>query len=133
MIYGDNKSDESEQSDDYPNITSIDFSYNPLDSVVEVKTETRTPDILAIIQSGNLYMYCGNNPIMYEDPSGEFWWWIPQVIPVIQRWLYDYPAKGRPGFVKMVWEQLKSIYTIEDYENYTDGYWGRQCRQLSHL
>jgi len=27
-------------------------------------------DVDSIIQSGNLYVYCGNNPIMYIDPSG---------------------------------------------------------------
>jgi hypothetical protein len=29
------------------------------------------PDILAIMQSANLYIYCINNPIMWQDPSGE--------------------------------------------------------------
>jgi len=28
------------------------------------------PDTWAIIQAGNLYVYCGNNPIMFIDPSG---------------------------------------------------------------
>ena len=28
------------------------------------------PDINAIRQSGNLYAYCMNNPLMYHDPSG---------------------------------------------------------------
>ncbi|MCL2281580.1 MAG: hypothetical protein FWC25_02845 [Dehalococcoidia bacterium] len=28
------------------------------------------PNIAAIMQSGNLYAYCGNNPVMYVDPSG---------------------------------------------------------------
>ena len=29
-------------------------------------------DYAAVWQSGNLYVYCGNNPVMYVDPSGAF-------------------------------------------------------------
>ena len=36
------------------------------------------PDIWAIIQAGNLYVYCINNPIFFIDPSGEFV--IPKII-----------------------------------------------------
>ncbi len=32
--------------------------------------EIRIPDTNAIIQSGNLYPYCMNNPVMYRDPNG---------------------------------------------------------------
>ena len=32
--------------------------------------ENKTPDSSAITQSGNLYVYCGNNPIMYRDLTG---------------------------------------------------------------
>jgi len=32
---------------------------------------TYRPDITAIMQSGNLYAYCINNPVMFVDPSGE--------------------------------------------------------------
>jgi len=32
-----------------------------------------TPDIRAIRQSSNLYVYCGNNPIMYKDSTGLVW------------------------------------------------------------
>lgn len=35
------------------------------------KGEIRIPDTNAIMQSGNLYPYCMNNPVMYSDPSGE--------------------------------------------------------------
>jgi len=41
------------------------------------------PNHLAIMQSSNLYVYAGNNPIRYRDPSGlmmegapgEYWWY----------------------------------------------------------
>lgn len=33
--------------------------------------------ISAIIQSGNLYGYCGNNSITYVDPTGAAWYhWV---------------------------------------------------------
>jgi len=34
-----------------------------------VNTQILAPDILAIIQAGNLYLYCGNNPLRWIDPS----------------------------------------------------------------
>ena len=34
------------------------------------KDETKYPDVNAIIQSSNLYVYCMSNPIIYEDPKG---------------------------------------------------------------
>jgi len=30
-----------------------------------------TPDIASIMQSGNLYVYCLNNPLMFQDPGGD--------------------------------------------------------------
>lgn len=53
-----------------------------------VATGTRTPDILSIMQSSNLYVYGMNNPLKYTDPSGEnaltaWWggamWWLTLV------------------------------------------------------
>ena len=32
---------------------------------------TMVPNIWAIMQAGNLYVYAGNNPVMFIDPSGE--------------------------------------------------------------
>jgi len=32
------------------------------------------PNIAAIMQSGNLYVYCGSNPLMFVDPTGEAWY-----------------------------------------------------------
>jgi hypothetical protein len=31
------------------------------------------PDIYAIMQSSNLYVYCGNNPLRWSDPTGLSW------------------------------------------------------------
>ena len=49
--------------------------------------EIKQPDIQAISQASNLYMYCLNNPLKYADPSGESYalawggstWWIAGV------------------------------------------------------
>jgi len=32
---------------------------------------TKVPNMWAMMQAGNLYVYCVNNPIMWADPSGE--------------------------------------------------------------
>jgi len=43
------------------------------DEKKQIKDEAKglkTPSIIAIVQSGNLYVYCGNNPVLYFDPSG---------------------------------------------------------------
>jgi len=39
----------------------------PFGDVIEVK---QMPQAESIMQSGNLYVYCMSNPIMYSDPSG---------------------------------------------------------------
>ncbi|MBP3360212.1 MAG: RHS repeat-associated core domain-containing protein, partial [Clostridia bacterium] len=36
-----------------------------------VEDEVKIPDVNAILQSSNLYVYCRNNPVKYVDPSGE--------------------------------------------------------------
>ena len=58
MIYGDEPVKWNERKED---------TYDPLG----LNTYTYKPDIAAIMQSGNLYAYCMNNPIMYRDESGE--------------------------------------------------------------
>lgn len=56
MICGDNPRKINERKSDDP---------------LGLNTYTLVPDINAITQSSNLYVYCGNNPIMYVDRNGE--------------------------------------------------------------
>lgn len=37
-------------------------------------SQERRPDLLAVKQSGNLYIYAVNNPVLYTDSSGEEVW-----------------------------------------------------------
>lgn len=53
MIYGDNPQKINEYSDE-----------------LRLNTYSYTPQINAIMQSGNLYVYCVGNPVRYCDPSG---------------------------------------------------------------
>ena len=53
-IYGDNPRKVYEQTD-----------------ALGLSTYTYAPEISAIMQSGNLYVYCVNNPMQYADPTGE--------------------------------------------------------------
>jgi RHS repeat-associated protein len=57
MIYGDNP-------------RAIGQRQDPLG----LNIYTYAPDITAIMQSSNLYVYGGNNPLMWIDPTGEAWW-----------------------------------------------------------
>ena len=41
------------------------------DEPLSLNAYTYMPDVAAITQSGNLYVYGLNNPVMYRDPSGE--------------------------------------------------------------
>jgi len=58
MIYGDNPIKWNERKADP-------------DDPLGLSTYTYRPDITAIMQSGNLYVYCMNNPIMFVDPTGK--------------------------------------------------------------
>lgn len=55
MIYGDNPQKINERED-----------------ALGLKTYTYVPQITAIVQAGNLYVYCGNTPTTYVDPTGKF-------------------------------------------------------------
>ncbi|MBR2042050.1 MAG: hypothetical protein IJ945_06745 [Oscillospiraceae bacterium] len=54
MIYGDNPNKINERED-----------------ALGLKTYTYSPSINSIMQSGNLYVYCMNSPILLMDYSGE--------------------------------------------------------------
>ena len=54
MIYGDNPQKINEREDK-----------------LGLKTYSYVPQIIAVVQSGNLYVYAVGNPVMYADPSGE--------------------------------------------------------------
>jgi len=56
MTYGDNPVKINERKSDDP---------------LGLNTYTYVPDIYAIRQRGNLYAYCLNNPLLYQDPGGE--------------------------------------------------------------
>lgn len=53
MIYGDNPQKINEREDK-----------------LGLKTYSYAPQISAVVQSGNLYVYAVGNPVMYADPSG---------------------------------------------------------------
>jgi RHS repeat-associated protein len=44
------------------------------DQAVKMAHGVLMPDIYAIMQSSNLYVYCGGNPLMFVDPTGEAWY-----------------------------------------------------------
>ncbi len=49
--------------------TSEDTHWN-VGNMIYGDNNTGIPSIAAILQSGNLYLYCMGNPVMYLDPSG---------------------------------------------------------------
>ena len=55
MIYGDNPQKINERED-----------------ALGLKTYSYAPQILSVMQAGNLYVYCVNNPLLYVDNGGQF-------------------------------------------------------------
>ena len=56
-IYGDNPQKTNEREDR-----------------LGIQTYAYVPQISAVMQSGNLYVYCMNDPVMYVDPNGNEWY-----------------------------------------------------------
>ena len=56
MIYGDNPVKINERENPYNPNNSVTFAYSP--------------NINAVLESGNLYAYCGNVPLRYIDSTG---------------------------------------------------------------
>ena len=58
MIYGDNPVKINERENPYDPYNSITFAMKP--------------DVSAVLQSGNLYGYCFNTPLIFSDFTGDF-------------------------------------------------------------
>jgi len=64
--------------DTYWNVRNMIYGSNPVklnervykDKPPELDVCSYMPDVLAVMQSGSLYMYAVNNPIKYIDPAG---------------------------------------------------------------
>ena len=56
---------------------SEDTHWNPINMIYGDNSDkdNSVPNISAIMQSSNLYVYCTNNPIMLVDPTGEYNRW----------------------------------------------------------
>ena len=50
--------------------TKIDSHWNA-NNMIYGDNKTELPDMLSVLQSNNLYVYCINNPVKYRDSSGE--------------------------------------------------------------
>lgn len=61
------------------------------------ENETRIPDINAIMQSSNLYVYCGNNPIARSDPTGQ-WYLFDDAARAIWRSGAEYYLRQKKGW-----------------------------------
>ena len=64
------------QEDIHWNTANMIYGDNPLkinerEDALGLKTYSYAPQLSAVVQSGNLYVYGANNPILYADPSGE--------------------------------------------------------------
>jgi RHS repeat-associated protein len=71
-------------ADPFWNVANMVFGDDPIrwnerpvdpDDPLGLTVYTLKPDMLVIQQNGNLYVYCMGNPVMFIDPSGE--WFMP--------------------------------------------------------
>jgi hypothetical protein len=89
MIYGDNP-------------TRINERLDPLGLTIY----TYAPDINAIKQSTNLYVYCGNNPVMYIDQDGEIFMLVTgavgAVVGGVAGGIYSYAKYGEVRWQNVV-------------------------------
>ena len=71
------------------------------------------PDILAVMQSANLYVYCANNPIIYVDSNGEKLLLYPGEI---HREVSIRIKKNNPGFSRERWVRIPSSNSLTGYK-----------------
>ena len=69
MIYGDNPVKINERENPYNPNNSVTFAYSP--------------NINAVMQSGNLYAYCSNNPVIFVDKSGEIFFLVTAAVGAV--------------------------------------------------
>ena len=55
--------------------------YWNVDNMIYGDDNGKVPSISAIMQSCNLYVYCGNNPILRIDPTGKTWEYFDMYLP----------------------------------------------------
>jgi len=57
--------------DPYWTIHNMQFGTSPRIMNVHSNRSTMMPDAWVILQAGNLFVFCANNPVQFIDPSGE--------------------------------------------------------------
>jgi len=76
------------QMDTHWNVGNMIYGDNPLvlrqyKDALGLDVYTYEPILAAIRQSGNLYGYCGNNPIMLTDTNGDFFFLVTAAIGLV--------------------------------------------------